>query len=82
MGEERSKRAAAGWDGDRVLLRFADGGDLGVDDAALVDTVTESSYQPDSLDPGQTYYWKINEINEAENISVWEGSVWEFSTVE
>lgn len=53
-----------------------------VDGTALVDTVTESSYQPDSLDPGQTYYWKINEINEAEVIRSWEGDVWQFSTVE
>ncbi len=53
-----------------------------VDGTALVDTATESSYQPSALDPGQTYYWKINEVNEAEAITSWEGDVWEFSTVE
>jgi hypothetical protein len=53
-----------------------------VDGTALVGIVTESSYQPGSLDRGQTYYWKINEINEAEDISIWEGNVWEFRTVE
>ncbi len=52
------------------------------DGSALVDTVTESSYLPGPLDPGQTYYWKVNEVNEAELISVWEGDVWEFTTVE
>ncbi len=50
-----------------------------VDGTALVDTVTESTYQPMSLDSGQTYYWKINEINGAEPTSVWEGEVWEFT---
>ena len=53
-----------------------------VDGTALVDTVTESSYQLNLLDRGQTYYWKVNEIDEAEAISVWEGDVWEFMTVE
>jgi len=53
-----------------------------VDGTALVDTVTESSYQLGSLEGGQTYYWKINEINEAGDIRTWEGDVWQFTTVE
>jgi hypothetical protein len=53
-----------------------------VDGTALVDTVTEDSYLPDPLDPGQTYYWKINEINDAETVSAWEGDVWVFTTAE
>ncbi|MHC4546533.1 MAG: LamG domain-containing protein, partial [Planctomycetota bacterium] len=35
---------------------------------------------PGSLDPGQTYYWKINEVNMAEVPSTWEGAVWSFTT--
>ena len=27
-------------------------------------------------------HWKINEINEAEDFSIWEGDVWEFHTIE
>ncbi|UCD53182.1 MAG: discoidin domain-containing protein [Phycisphaerales bacterium] len=50
--------------------------------AALVDTVAESSYTPAALELGTTYYWKINEVNEAEAISMWEGEVWSFSTEE
>ena len=53
-----------------------------VDGTALVDTVTENGYLPEPLDPGQTYYWKINEINEAETVSAWEGDVWVFTTAE
>jgi F5/8 type C domain/Protein of unknown function (DUF1349) len=50
--------------------------------SALVDTVTERTYNPGGLDFGQTYYWKIVEVNEAEAISAWEGDLWSFSTQE
>jgi F5/8 type C domain-containing protein/uncharacterized protein DUF1349/glycosyl hydrolase family 115 len=52
------------------------------DGSALVDTVTERSYNPGGLDFGQSYYWRIVEVNEAEAISAWEGSIWSFSTQE
>jgi len=52
------------------------------DGSALVDTITERSYNPGGLDFGQTYYWKIVEVNEAEAISAWEGDIWDFSTQE
>ncbi len=47
---------------------------------ALVGTVTETSSGPLSLDLGQTYYWKINEVNMAETPTTWEGDVWSFTT--
>jgi hypothetical protein len=31
---------------------------------------------------GQTYYWKVNEVNEAAPTPVWAGNVWSFSTRE
>jgi len=34
---------------------------------------------PDGLVPGTTYYWRIDEVNEAEPNSPWEGEVWSFS---
>jgi len=46
----------------------------------LVDTVDTTSYAPGALDMGATYYWKIDEVNEAEAISTWAGAVWSFST--
>ena len=52
------------------------------DGTALADTVTESSYLPGSLDFGQTYYWKINEVNDTAGTPSWEGDVWSFSTIE
>ncbi|UCD50419.1 MAG: LamG domain-containing protein, partial [Phycisphaerales bacterium] len=49
---------------------------------ALVDTVTDSRYNPGGLDLGTTYYWQIDEVNEAETISTWEGPLWSFATQE
>jgi hypothetical protein len=34
---------------------------------------------PDGLVPGTTYYWRIDEVNEAEPNSPWKGKVWSFS---
>jgi len=34
---------------------------------------------PDGLVPGTTYYWRIDEVNEAEPNSPWTGDVWSFS---
>jgi hypothetical protein len=34
---------------------------------------------PDGLAPGTTYYWRIDEVNEADPNSPWKGPVWSFS---
>ena len=34
---------------------------------------------PDGLVPGTTYYWRIDEVNEAEPNSPWKGNVWSFT---
>jgi hypothetical protein len=34
---------------------------------------------PDGLVPGTTYYWRIDEVNEADPNSPWKGSVWSFT---
>ena len=34
---------------------------------------------PDGLVPGTTYYWRIDEVNEADPNSPWKGNVWSFS---
>ncbi len=33
------------------------------------------------LELDQAYYWRVDEVNEAEAVSVWAGPVWSFSTV-
>jgi hypothetical protein len=34
---------------------------------------------PDGLVPGTTYYWRVDEVNEAEPNSPWKGKIWSFS---
>jgi hypothetical protein len=34
---------------------------------------------PDGLVPGTTYYWRIDEVNDADANSPWKGNVWSFS---
>ena len=49
---------------------------------ALADIVAESTYEPVSLNYGQAYHWKINEVNDVETPSAWEGDIWSFTTAE
>jgi len=53
-----------------------------VDETALAGAVTETTFTPGNLEFGSTYSWKVNEVNEADAISVWEGFIWSFSTEE
>ncbi len=57
---------------------------LGTDAAALpaAGTSTEASWTPGLLDFGRQYYWRVDEVNEAESIAVWEGDVWTFQMQE
>jgi regulation of enolase protein 1 (concanavalin A-like superfamily) len=45
-------------------------------------TVNNSAFDPGLLDLGRTYYWRIDEVNEAKSPSVRRGDVWSFSTKE
>ena len=45
-------------------------------------TVSEASYGPLSLDLGSIYYWRVDEVNNAETLTTWKGDVWSFSTQE
>ncbi|MFB0525244.1 MAG: discoidin domain-containing protein, partial [Phycisphaerae bacterium] len=41
-----------------------------------------TNYATGELVLGQSYYWKVNEVNEAETPATWQGNVWNFSTQE
>jgi len=51
-----------------------------IDGTAPVVIVPESSFDTGVLDLAQTYYWKVNEVNETAAFGVWEGDVWSFTT--
>jgi len=52
-------------------------------DGNLPDTVvTEASYSPSPLELGSTYYWRIDEVNDAEIPITWQGDIWNFSIQE
>jgi hypothetical protein len=56
---------------------------LGTDPAALAlaGTAASASFAP-ALEFGNTYYWQIVEVNEADAVPAWAGDVWSFSTKE
>ncbi len=53
-----------------------------MDGTALVDVASDSSYTPAGIEFGSHYYWKIDEVNDAESISTWAGEIWSFVTEE
>jgi len=60
---------------------------LNTDEQAVIDgnvpvtTVTEAGYAP-SLDLAGTYYWRIDEVNDIEIPTTWQGDIWNLSTQE
>jgi hypothetical protein len=53
-----------------------------IDGTALAGTVDVTNFQPGTLEYGQIYYWKVNEVNDTAAVPVREGEVWRFSTIE
>jgi hypothetical protein len=45
-----------------------------------VRTLGAESYEPGKLDWDSTYYWRIDEVNDANPDSPWTGNVWSFTT--
>jgi hypothetical protein len=46
------------------------------------ETVGQAGYGPMSLDLGSTYYWRIDEVNNAEIPALWQDDTWTFTTTE
>ena len=70
-------REAAGHD-----VYFSDDLQAVIDGTAPVTAVTETSFGPLDLDLGKTYYWRVDEVNEAEIPTTWQGDIWDFCTQE
>jgi hypothetical protein len=47
---------------------------------APVKTISEAGFAPGALDLDATYYWRVDEVNEAQAVPVWQGDVWTFAT--
>jgi len=53
-----------------------------IEGTAGVIALTEASYGPLLLDLDKTYYWRVDEANEAEIPTTWPGDIWDFTTQE
>ena len=53
-----------------------------MDGTAPVTTLTETRYGPLALDLGTTYYWRVDEVNDAEVPATWQGDIWSFTAQE
>ncbi|UCC96565.1 MAG: discoidin domain-containing protein [Phycisphaerales bacterium] len=51
-----------------------------IDGTAPTATVADASYSPSPLDLGSTYFWRVDEVNDAETPTIWQGNIWSFST--
>ncbi|MBM4029586.1 MAG: hypothetical protein FJ280_29935, partial [Planctomycetes bacterium] len=49
---------------------------------APVVSTTVPAFDTDTLALGRTYYWKVNEVNDAAAVKAWAGDVWSFTTQE
>ncbi|MHC4538715.1 MAG: LamG-like jellyroll fold domain-containing protein [Planctomycetota bacterium] len=52
-----------------------------IDGTAAVTTASDASYSA-PLDLGSTYFWRVDEVNNAETPAIWQGDVWDFTTQE
>jgi len=75
-----------GWTAGREAaghnVYFSDDLQAVIEGTTPVTAVTETSYGPLSLDVGTTYYWRIDEVNDAEIPALWQGNIWDFATVD
>ncbi len=55
---------------------------MGTDPDALTaaGTVDAPMFEPEVLDLETTYYWRVDEVNDAEPLGMWAGPVWSFTT--
>jgi len=72
----------AGRDADTHDVYFSTDWEAVVNGTVEVSTVSETSYEPNSLELGRTYYWKVDEVNITEVPTTWQGDLWSFSTVD
>jgi len=70
----------AGRDAASHQVYLSDDEQAVIDGTAPGGTVSQKSYDAGALDLDTVYYWRVDEINEAEAVTTWPGDVWSFST--
>ncbi len=50
-------------------------------DVLVSQNQADASYDPGLLDYGQTYYWRVDEINDQNPDSPWKGDLWSFTVL-
>ena len=78
VGPEPILSWRAGREADSHLVYLSTDQQAVIDGTAPVATVSQAQYDA-VVDLGQTYYWKVVEVNEAETPASWTGPVWSFS---
>jgi hypothetical protein len=59
---------------------------ISTDEQAVIDgttpatTVSQASHGPLSLEMGEDYYWRVDEVNHAETLTTWQSNIWSFTT--
>jgi len=75
-----------GWSAGREVamheVHFSNSAPMVATGAALIGSVSTSEYALRSLEFGTTYYWRIDERNDARSPSLWQGAIWSFTTRE
>jgi len=57
---------------------FSDVNDADTSSSVYKGRQDANSYDPGTLTAGQVYYWRIDEVNDANGDSPWKGDVWKF----
>ncbi|MCP4262187.1 MAG: discoidin domain-containing protein [Planctomycetes bacterium] len=70
-----------GREADKHNVYFSDDFQAVVDGTAPVTSVADVGHGPLSLDLGKNYFWRVDEVNDAETPSTWPGEVWNFTTI-
>lgn len=79
-----SPAVVMGWRSGRLAAQHDVYLGTAMDDLSLAATVTESQLDAAGLglELGQTYYWRVDEVNDMETPKVWAGEPWNLATPE
>jgi hypothetical protein len=81
VGVDSTLAWRAGREADRHDVYLSADEQAVIDGTADVVTVTEPGHAP-SLDLASTYYWRVDEANDVETPTIWQGDIWNFTTQE